>query len=106
MMAEDQRSWRSYFQIAAIHGNVPWFSVPTPGLCIRVGLPYTQWDGAGGTSAINPPEPPNDDAPFNGYCVHGSTLFPTWHRPYTAVYEVCRNFMVIRPKLRAFLNSK
>ena len=21
------------------------------------------------------------------YCVHSSTLFPTWHRPYVALYE-------------------
>jgi tyrosinase len=24
----------------------------------------------------------------NGYCTHVSILFPTWHRPYLALYEV------------------
>lgn len=24
-----------------------------------------------------------------GYCTHGSVLFPTWHRPYMALFEVC-----------------
>ena len=23
----------------------------------------------------------------NGYCMHSSILFPTWHRPYLALYE-------------------
>src|SRR6478736_5756344 len=25
-----------------------------------------------------------------GYCTHSSVLFPTWHRPYMALYEVRR----------------
>lgn len=25
-----------------------------------------------------------------GYCTHGSILFPTWHRPYLALFEVRR----------------
>jgi len=25
----------------------------------------------------------------NGYCTHVSNLFPPWHRPYLALYEVC-----------------
>lgn len=24
----------------------------------------------------------------NGYCTHVSNLFPPWHRPYLALYEV------------------
>ncbi|KAF2478091.1 Di-copper centre-containing protein [Lindgomyces ingoldianus] len=49
----------SYYQIAGIHGR-----------------PYIAWDGvqqvAGG---------------FGGYCIHGSNIFPTWHRPYLALFE-------------------
>ncbi|KAH9988351.1 hypothetical protein BJV77DRAFT_1061440 [Russula vinacea] len=37
------------------------------------GLPYVSWEGAGSR--------------WNGYCTHGSVLFPTWHRPYVALYE-------------------
>lgn len=49
----------SYYQVSGIHGR-----------------PFTTWD----------------DVPFGtgldgGYCPHSSTLFPTWHRPYLALYE-------------------
>ncbi|KAM3081653.1 hypothetical protein ACMFMG_005105 [Clarireedia jacksonii] len=50
----------SYFQIAGIHGR-----------------PYIPWDGV----AWNP------DAPNIGYCTHDDVLFPTWHRPYLALFE-------------------
>lgn len=51
----------SFFQIGGIHG-----------------LPYVPWDGVGEAS----------QAEASGYCTHGSVLFPTWHRPYVALYEV------------------
>ncbi|KAI0687171.1 hypothetical protein BC835DRAFT_1309269 [Cytidiella melzeri] len=51
----------SYFQIAGIHGQ-----------------PYIAWQGAGGDQPA---------APNEGYCTHSSILFPTWHRPYMALYE-------------------
>lgn len=38
------------------------------------GLPYRSWDGVEGSRQA-------------GYCAHGSTLFPFWHRPYLALYE-------------------
>ncbi|EWC44400.1 hypothetical protein DRE_01226 [Drechslerella stenobrocha 248] len=41
------------------------------------GLPFTGWWGHD-TSTGNP---------NSGYCTHGSTLFPTWHRPYIALFE-------------------
>ena len=41
------------------------------------GMPYKAWDGVG-------PEKLTEQA---GYCTHGSVLFPTWHRPYVALYE-------------------
>ncbi|KAG9237189.1 putative tyrosinase [Amylocarpus encephaloides] len=37
------------------------------------GQPLQSWDA-----------PPGKDS---WYCVHGSTLFPPWHRPYLALYE-------------------
>ncbi|KAI0777961.1 hypothetical protein BC629DRAFT_620630 [Irpex lacteus] len=61
MKQTDQDLDASYFQIAGIHGE-----------------PYIAWQGAGGDS----PASPND-----GYCSHTSVLFPTWHRPYLALYE-------------------
>jgi len=52
----------SHFQLGGIHG-----------------LPFLAWDGAG--------EKPVDPQAWLGYCTHGSMLFPTWHRPYVALYE-------------------
>ncbi|ESZ89927.1 hypothetical protein SBOR_9689 [Sclerotinia borealis F-4128] len=54
---DDQLSW---FQIAGIHGR-----------------PYYSW----GNVSWNPA------APQIGYCTHDGVLFPTWHRPYLALYE-------------------
>jgi tyrosinase len=42
------------------------------------GRPFIPWDGVG-----------RDPRGSNGYCAHGSNLFPTWHRPYLALVEVC-----------------
>lgn len=42
------------------------------------GRPFQSWDDVNGSGNPN-----------TGYCTHGSVLFPTWHRPYLAVYEVC-----------------
>ncbi|KAJ3823763.1 tyrosinase [Lentinula raphanica] len=52
----------SFFQIGGIHG-----------------LPYIPWDGAGGK--------PVDTEAWEGYCTHGSVLFPTFHRPYVLLVE-------------------
>ncbi|KAE9400782.1 tyrosinase [Gymnopus androsaceus JB14] len=52
----------SFFQIGGIHG-----------------LPYVPWDGAGS-------KPVDPDA-WEGYCTHGSVLFPTFHRPYVLLVE-------------------
>lgn len=49
----------SYFQVAGIHG-----------------YPNIPWDGVNGTGS------------GEGYCMHASVLFPLWHRPYLALYEV------------------
>ncbi|EJF63238.1 photo-regulated tyrosinase [Dichomitus squalens LYAD-421 SS1] len=60
MSKSTQEDLISFFQIGGIHG-----------------LPYISWDGAG----------QDDPAEQAGYCTHGSVLFPTWHRPYVALYE-------------------
>ncbi|KAG9032088.1 hypothetical protein FRB95_001949 [Tulasnella sp. JGI-2019a] len=49
---------KSWYQISGIHG-----------------LPHEPWDG------VNNPDP------RKGYCEHHTILFPTWHRPYMALYE-------------------
>ena len=52
----------SFFQIGGIHGS-----------------PHEAWSGA--TASDNAGK-------YLGYCTHGSTLFPTWHRPYVMLLEV------------------
>ncbi|KAF5391307.1 hypothetical protein D9757_001938 [Collybiopsis confluens] len=52
----------SFFQIGGIHG-----------------LPYISWDGSG-SEAVDPEA-------WEGYCTHGSVLFPTFHRPYVLLIE-------------------
>lgn len=49
----------SYFQIAGIHG-----------------FPQIPWDGVSGAGT------------YPGFCMHAATPFPTWHRPYLALFEV------------------
>jgi len=61
---DSQDNIQSYFQVAGIHG-----------------LPYIPWNGATG-AAFDP------DTQWGGYCIHGSVLFPTWHRPYMMLFEV------------------
>ncbi|VDC02339.1 unnamed protein product [Peniophora sp. CBMAI 1063] len=66
MYADDQSQLVSHFQIGGIHG-----------------LPYVAWDGSGGKEGSNPDDPNQ----WRGYCTHGMVTFPTWHRPYVALYE-------------------
>src|ERR1700726_4515414 len=66
MCADSQSLDVSHFSIGGIHG-----------------FPYKQWQGSGGTTQ-------NPNARWGGYCTHGTVLFPTWHRPYLAIYEVHR----------------
>ncbi|KAF4981580.1 hypothetical protein FZEAL_2646 [Fusarium zealandicum] len=61
----------SYFQIAGIHGS-----------------PETSWDGAP-PPRQNPENPGPGDQPYGGYCNHNGLNFPTWHRPYMALFEQC-----------------
>ena len=55
----NQSMQTSYYQIAGIHGR-----------------PFIPWDNV----AFAPGR-------TGGYCTHSSTLFPTWHRPYVALFE-------------------
>jgi tyrosinase len=64
MFATPQSNPLSHFSIGGIHG-----------------LPYVSWEGAGGNRPVQ-------GSRWNGYCTHGNVLFPTWHRPYVALYEV------------------
>lgn len=50
----------SYYQVAGIHGQ-----------------PYVPWNDVG----------PCSNCTLAGYCTHQSTLFPTWHRTYLALFE-------------------
>ncbi|KAI0842135.1 Di-copper centre-containing protein [Hypoxylon sp. FL0890] len=60
MQFTDQDSPFSWYQITGIHG-----------------APASTWGDVGST-------PGNE---HSGYCTHVSILFPTWHRPYLALYE-------------------
>ncbi|KAK6362601.1 hypothetical protein TWF730_000058 [Orbilia blumenaviensis] len=60
----DKNSW---WQLAGVHGR-----------------PFVDWNGR------RPGVKGSDlraDSVGTGYCTHGSTLFPTWHRPYLAYVE-------------------
>ncbi|UNI25054.1 Tyrosinase [Purpureocillium takamizusanense] len=56
----DQQDPLSYYQVTGIHG-----------------VPFVSWNGVEASSG----------ASQSGYCPHNSVLFPTWHRPYLALYE-------------------
>jgi tyrosinase len=77
MFQTPQNNSISHFSIGGIHG-----------------LPYVEWEGAGGANPVK-------GSQWGGYCTHGCVLFPTWHRPYVALYEVSslsyafRTFMLI-----------
>lgn len=43
------------------------------------GLPNADWDGVKNPRSTRK----------GGYCAHGRPVFPIWHRPYLAMYEVC-----------------
>ncbi|KAA1471771.1 photo-regulated tyrosinase [Dentipellis sp. KUC8613] len=57
----DESHPTSFFQVGGIHG-----------------LPYISWDGSGAHA---------QSTQWEGYCTHASVLFPTWHRPYMALFE-------------------
>ncbi|KAF3915762.1 Tyrosinase [Dactylellina cionopaga] len=59
MQQQPQSSDTSYYGIAGIHGR-----------------PYKAWNGVMAQGNPN-----------SGYCTHADVLFPSWHRPYLALYE-------------------
>lgn len=56
---KDQSDKTSYYRVAGIHGR-----------------PFEPWDDVA-----------RDNEQGGGYCPHASSLFPTWHRPYLALFE-------------------
>lgn len=64
MFSTPQSNPLSHFGIGGIHG-----------------MPFVPWEGVGGDSPVQ-------GSGWSGYCTHGNVLFPTWHRPYVALYEV------------------
>ena len=54
-----------YYALAGIHG-----------------FPTTSWD-----SVLSKFNTAGDK--FGGYCPHGRIIFPTWHRPFLLLIEVC-----------------
>ena len=55
-------------------------------------MPYESWDGV-------PPAPGYEQ---RGYCTHMSALFLSWHRPYLALYEVCKEYLEDHKRLLNF----
>lgn len=56
---KDQSDKTSYYRVAGIHGR-----------------PFEPWDDVARSNGGS-----------GGYCPHASSLFPTWHRPYLALFE-------------------
>jgi hypothetical protein len=79
----------SYFQIAGLW-SVPHCSGWRSRMIGIHGFPQTTWDGVVGHGG------------YPGFCMHASTPFPTWHRPYVALYEV---FLTATIRLHLSLSS-
>jgi tyrosinase len=58
----------SYYQMSGIHR-----------------LPFIEWSGSGS----------NAYGSFGGHCTHATVLFPTWQRPYVALFEVIAFYLLI-----------
>lgn len=61
------------------------------------GMPYVRWGDSGPDSSLG-------GDTFGGYCTHGSVLFPTWHRPYTALFEVSSQNVVLYSVRRSLIS--
>lgn len=74
-MQQNQSSLLSYYGVAGksiIFTDLARTLTERPGIH---GYPHRSWDGV--------------DGEYNaGYCTHSSVLFPPWHRPYLALFEV------------------
>lgn len=94
-MRKDGYMWDLYilalsmFQSVSQDQSLSWYQVAGktahPSLLLPLtlvgihGVPFQPWNGV----------LPAPGASQSGYCTHSSVLFPTWHRPYLALYEVC-----------------
>jgi tyrosinase len=67
----------SWFGLASIHG-----------------LPHESWDNA---QIVR-----NARGDVANYCTHASVLFPTWHRAYLAVFEVCHTISPSKLRLISY----
>jgi len=80
-LIKDHHQWPLYVQALAAVMNDPESNVISHYQMSGIhGLPYVEWDGSGGAQPVQ-------GSGWPGYCTHGSVLFPTWHRPYVALYE-------------------
>ena len=80
-MQQNQSSLLSYYQVS---GRAPFSCVGIMLIAEGIhGHPYIPWDGVQGQYQA-------------GYCTHGSILFPSWHRPYMALYEVRSHSVINR----------
>jgi tyrosinase len=73
----NQTEMLSWYQITGLHFPSARIYLLANSLGIH-GRPFTPFDNV-------QPVPGNGN---NGYCTHVSILFPPWHRPYLAFYEV------------------
>lgn len=76
----DQDDPLSWYQIAGERDLVRRNDVlGTDHLCPGIhGVPFVPWNNVA----------PSPGASMSGYCTHSSVLFPMWHRPYLALFEV------------------
>lgn len=79
MQYTDQDYPYSWYQITGRLARYLLFASICSQVCLGIhGRPFVPWNnvqsGAGDSD--------------NGYCNHVSVLFPTWHRPYLALFEV------------------
>ena len=79
LMAVDQGDKYSYYKLASMYYSI-FPSIHSLATYIPTGIhgypANTPWDGVVGSGG------------GVGYCEHGSVLFPVWHRPYLALFEV------------------
>ena len=87
-LATNQSGQFSYYQIAGKF-SMSWsqssLTIPLVGIH---GYPNTAWDGVTGNGG------------GVGFCTHGSILFPVWHRPYLALFEVRKRQSVAAAELK------
>ena len=72
---QNQSALLSYYQVAGdvpLHVSNIWILTNDQGIH---GRPFIAWDNVQGYFQA-------------GYCTHSSILFPSWHRPYMALFEV------------------